>query len=380
MLKKEISEVKKCFTKKHSCIDHAVGCYVDIDGKTIADIDLRWFSLSEEDSDMYESLMRKAFSGKQGKNLYDVAFPNEEEKAGGTQAVLYAMLQDQFENKELIRNFFAHIAESISMDSPYLILLSGGVYDVPKKASDGATLEDESQDIYRFMQCIICPVKASKNMLTYDEENKTFTMAKTSYSLDAPVTGFLFPAFNDRCTDIHNLLFYTKKEEERHEDLLKCISGCDTLPDAETTQKTKLAMVIENTLGKDCDFTNVKNITETLDREAEESSDQDEDQIISKNDLSRVFRESGINTEKAEAITDNYDKIVGEAELKSRNVKNGGTVKLESQSMKATIDKEYAFRLETKVIDGREFILLPVENDMALNGVHVTSALGQESR
>lgn len=375
MLKKEIAEVKKCFSKKKSCINHAAGCYVNGDGSIISDVDINWNAISEDDVDMYQSLMRKGLSGKQGKNLYDISFPTKEEEKGGKQFELYQLLKDQFENKEAQRAFFENVAANVVMDSPYLILLSGGVYDAPKKASDGAILEDETQDVYQFIQCLICPVSPSKSALIFDEKAKTFTMAVTQFVATAPVTGFLFPAFNDRQTDIHSLLYYTKKEEERHEEFLTCITGCEELPDAETTQKTKLAMVVENTLGRDCDFTSVKNITETLDRAVEET---DEETGISKNDICRAFRESGIPTDKAENVEENFEKIVGKTELKGENIASGNVMKLESTSMKASISKAYAATLEARVIDGREFILLPVENDMSLNGVHLKAKAAAE--
>ena len=46
--------------------------------------------------------------------------------------------------------------------------------------------------------------------------------------VDLPDIGFLFPAFTDRSTDIHNVMFYSKDAKEPHKELVNNILGCES--------------------------------------------------------------------------------------------------------------------------------------------------------
>ena len=58
--------------------------------------------------------------------------------------------------------------------------------------------------------------------------NNTIEERIRDWIVDMPSLGFLFPAFNDRNTDLHSLLYYSKNAEELHETLIDEILGCVT--------------------------------------------------------------------------------------------------------------------------------------------------------
>ena len=85
-----------------------------------------------------------------------------------------------------------------------------------------------------------------------------------------PDTGFLFPAFIDRSTDIHNVLYYTKKPEELHDSFISNILGT-SLPITAGEQKDVFQEIVAETLGDDCNYDMVRTIHDNLNEMIEQS-------------------------------------------------------------------------------------------------------------
>lgn len=73
-------------------------------------------------------------------------------------------------------------------------------------------MDDASDYVYEFILCSICPVKLDKPGLCYNVSHNTIENRVQDWVVGAPENGFLFPAFTDRNTDIHNLLYFTKTQ------------------------------------------------------------------------------------------------------------------------------------------------------------------------
>ena len=61
-----------------------------------------------------------------------------------------------------------------------------------------------------------------------------------------PDWGFLFPQFNDRSTDIHGLLYYTKNAENLRSTMMEEVFGCTT-PLSAGTQRDSFNALVEET-------------------------------------------------------------------------------------------------------------------------------------
>ena len=137
-------------------------------------------------------------------------FPLEQEAPGGTQEFLMRLRASQLQDEELIEEFYDRIIENYIYGENYYIILVHGAYDLPKRASDGTDMWDAADDVYHYLFCCICPVNLSKAGLCYNAEANVIEDRVRDWVVEAPDLGFLFPAFNDRNTDIHSLLYYSK--------------------------------------------------------------------------------------------------------------------------------------------------------------------------
>ena len=116
--------------------------------------------------------------------------------------------------------FYDRIIETYYHPENYLILLVHGSYDIPMKTSDGLEMDDASDYIYNFVLCCLCPVTLSKAGLCYNAETNSIEDRIRDWLVDMPEQGFLFPAFQDRNTDIHRLLYYSKMQRNSARILL----------------------------------------------------------------------------------------------------------------------------------------------------------------
>ena len=261
MNKKEISEIKKQFTPDRCCITRICGCYVDGEKNKKTELKEAFLSLSEEEAFKYFEIFKKTLSGTIGKNLINMEFPLEQEKEGGTQEFLLKLRGSKLQDPALLEEFYDKIIQFYDYGENYYIILIHAVYDIPGKSSDGMEMFDASDEIYDHILCSICPVKLSKAGLCYNAETNNIEDRIRDWIVEMPDLGFLFPVFNDRSTDIHGLLYYSKNAEQLRSTFVDELFGCVT-PLSAGGQRDSFNALVEETLGEDCAYDTVINIHE----------------------------------------------------------------------------------------------------------------------
>lgn len=226
MNKKEIAEIKKQFTPANCAITRICGCYVDGEKNIKTKLKEAFLSLSEEEAFKYFEIFRKTLSGTLGKNLINMEFPLEQEKEGGAQEFLLRLRGSKLQDEDLLDEFYDKVIQSYDYGENYYIILIHSVYDIPGKSSDGTEMFDASDEIYDHILCSICPVKLSKAGLCYNAETNNIEDRIRDWIVEMPDLGFLFPVFNDRSTDIHGLLYYTKNAEQLRTSFVDELFGC----------------------------------------------------------------------------------------------------------------------------------------------------------
>ncbi|MBQ9027834.1 MAG: DUF4317 domain-containing protein [Lachnospiraceae bacterium] len=370
MDKKAISEIRKLI-KPDSSIDRIRGCYVNEEGKVIRQLQDSLATMEEDSQEKYCEILRGAMSGKLGRNLFNMGFPLEEEMEGGRYQMLYRLQQSELRDDDILTEFYEKVVEKFRIEGKYLILLIHGVYDIPAKGSDNMDMDDASDYVYSFIVCCICPVSLMKEGLCYDEEACTFLDRRRDWAVQKPVSGFLFPAFNDRMPDIHSLLYYCRKEDERHEEISADLLGC-TLPMPESDQKEVFRSMVEQTLGSNCDFENVKNIHDAVGEMIEQNKDAGEPVQIEKAQMRRLLYENGADQSVLSDFDAAYDEAVGEGvPLMAENLVDTSRFEVKSPSLKISVKSDMSDMLKTKVIDGMEYLLIPVTDELEVNGIRI---------
>ena len=372
MNKKEISEIKKQFTPANCAITRICGCYVDGEKNKKTKLKEAFLSLSEEEAFKYFEIFRKTLSGTIGKNLINMEFPLEQEKEGGAQEFLLRLRESKLQDDALVDEFYDRVIDSYDYGENYYIILIHAVYDIPGKSSDGLEMFDASDEIYDHILCSICPVKLSKAGLCYNAETNHIEDRIRDWLVEMPELGFLFPVFNDRSTDIHGILYYSKNAEQLRSTFVDQLFGCE-VPLSAGGQRDTFNTLVEETLGEDCAYDTVMNIHEKLNEWVESQKDSPDPAILTKPEVKRLFEECGVEEEKLEDFDARYEATAGEdASLMAANITNTRRMEIKTPDVVIHVDPDRAELVETRVIDGRRCLVIPMEDNVEVNGIHVT--------
>lgn len=371
MIKGEILEIKKQFSHENCSITKICGCYVDGEKNIKTRLSEAFLCLPQEETFKYFEIFKKTFSGTLGKNILNMEFPLDSEFHGGTQEFLLRLRDSELKDEIIVEEFYNKIIQTYNYVGNYLILLVYAAYDVPGKTNDKLEMEDASDEVYQYILCDICPVNLSKPGLSYNHENNIFQNRIQDWVVGAPTNGFLFPAFNDRSADIHNVLYYSKDAEQLHEEFVNDILGCQ-VPMSAGGQKQTFQTLIQETLGEECEYEVVRTIHEKLNDKIDEYKDVPEPLMLNKTEVKKLLSESGVEDEKLVHFEQQYEEMAGEkAELLATNVINTKVFEVKTPEVIVKVNPGCTNLVETKIIDGRKCLVIEINDYVEVNGINV---------
>lgn len=371
MNKKEILEIRKQFTPANCAITRICGCYVDHEKEKKMESKEAFLSLPEEEAFKYFDIFRKTLSGTVGKNMLNLEFPLDAEMPGGAQEFLLKLRESKLQDDMLLEEFYDKVIATYDYAENYYIILIHAMYDIPGKSSDDIEMFDASDEVYEYLLMSICPVSLSKAGLCYNAEDNRIEDRIRDWIVDMPDKGFLFPAFNDRSTDLHGMLYYTKKSGELQPEMIDQLLGAN-MPMSADSQKETFQMIIEDTLGEDGDYETVRNIHETLNDLIEEHKDEPEPLALDVTEMKKVFEQSGVDPEKMENFDRNFEENAGEkASLLASNIAETRKFNIETPDIIIKVNPDRADLVETRMIDGRQCLVIPVDDHIEVNGINV---------
>lgn len=324
MNKKEVLELKRRFKKEAATFTRVCGCYVDGNHNKVCKFGNTFLNLEEDEFYKYLEIANKALSGTIGNNLLELKFPIEEEEVGGRQHILMALRASKLEDENLLDTFYDLVIDTYDHAGNYLIVLFHDAYDVMTRTKDNNNL-DESEEVYEYLICAICPVDLSKPGLGFLEEEHRIGPRVRDWVVGAVDTAFLFPAFNDRSTDIHSTLFYTKNTKEPHSEFMANGLGCGIERTA-TEQKMAFHSIVRNVLGAEDEHTDdvlldlQQNLSDMIDEYAETHNDDEDVFLLDKEVVTKLLADSEISEEKAAKIEKSVDEAFGEKPPAAENV------------------------------------------------------------
>ena len=375
MDKKGIAEIKKGFKKEDCRIDRMVSCFLNEEGEIISRFSDSFYALEDKELFKYCELFKQSLSGKIGRNLYTLAFPLEEEAEGGKQNTLYKLLQSELKDEALYNAFFESLRQDYPIPGKHLLLLAHGVYDIPSKTSDGLTLEDASEQVYSFILFALCPVSLLKEGLCFDKQSDSFVSRSEDFVVQKPEISFLYPAFHDRSSDIHELLYRCKKREDSLDTLPEVLFGT-SLPMGEKQQKNCFSKLVEEILQEDCTFENVRLLQEELAELQNKENEEEREQSLPKNQVKALLEKAGASEEQLLNFSSLYDEELGDKNEKLflENLADN-TLRLDSENLHLRIKNEVSAILESRIIDGKEYLLLPISDNLECNGISIRRRL-----
>ena len=371
MNKKEVLEIRKQFTPENCAITRICGCYVDHEKAKHLQTKTAFLSMPEEEEFKYFDLFRKTLSGKIGRNLMNLEIPLEEEMPRGAQEFLLRLRDSKLQDDMLLEEFYDKVIENYICAGNYYIVLIHAMYDIPGRASDQTELYDASEDVYEYLLCSICPVELSKAGLCYDEEENQITERRREWEVGAPVKGFLFPAFNDRNTDIHAALYCTKKTEELQEQLTQALFGVN-IPISAEAQKSMFQKILGNVLENRAGYSIVMDVYDRLYELLEEGKDDPDPVTVGKYELRRILENSGAAEEVAERFEKEYEESIGrDTLLQVSNLVSPKGITIKTADATIRLEPSRMDMLETTDLHGMQCLAVNADGLVEMNGISV---------
>ncbi len=373
MTEKEIGELRRRFKRDKSSISRVRGCCVNENREIISQFDQSLALTSQEEAEKILGLLRKTLSGTVDKNLLDISFDTQQVVDGEEHHLLMALRDSKLQDQAAVEALYQRIVQSLDIQGNYLILLAHDAYDVPYRSKDGERQDDASDQVFSYIVCTICPMKLTKEALSYYVQESRFGSVPADWVVAAPEVGFLFPAFDDRCANLYDALYYTRDTAGNHPELAEAVFR-QAVPMPAAEQKETFQTILTDTLGEESSYEVVQAVHGQLREMIEEHKANKEDAplTVSKNQVRRVLTDCGVSDFHVEAFEARYDAQFGpETDLSPRNLVDTARTEVKTPDVTIQVNPDRGDLVETRVIDGARYILIRAEEGVQVNGVDI---------
>ena len=371
---KEIGEIRRHLRRDRSNITKIYGCFVNDNREIITEFSQSTGMMPENEGDKYFALFKRVLSGSVGKNLIDLSFKTAQVAQGAPEHKLLMDLREcKLSDDELLHGFFQKIIDTVTLEGNHLILIGCDSYDVPFKGKDDISDADKSEEVYTYLICAICPVKQTKANLHYVPEEKLFHDGAMNQPVSAPVLGFLFPAFDNRSTNIYNALYYTHDIKVSQDALIEALFNTPVpMPAAE--QKKCFEALLTTALGEDCNLDVVQTVHDQLCERIElhKEAKVAEPLLIAKADVKETLASCGVSEEHLAKWSVDYDETFGfEADLHPKNIIDTKRFEVKTPDVSIKVDPIRSDLIETRTIGGVKYIMICADENVEVNGVSI---------
>ena len=370
---KEIGEIRRRVRRDRSNMTAIYGCYVNENKEIISSFRQSTAIMSENEAEKYFNLLKKTLSGTVGKNLIDICFQTAQVASGEEHKLLMDLRGNGISDDQLRMQFYEKIINSLSLGCNYLILLGCDSYDVPFKSKDDLNQLDNSSEVYTYLMCAVCPVKQGKASLEYEAESKEFHDGGITNLVCPPELGFLFPAFDNRTTNIYNALYYCHSGKDNHETFADTIFHT-AIPMPAAEQKKSFEALLSSSLKDACSMEVLQGVHEELCQciQLHKESRVPEALLVSKEQVKTALATSGVPEAQIAKFSIDYDETFGfEAQLHPKNIINDRRFEVQTPDVSIQVAPDRIDLIETRVIGGVKYILIRAEEDVQVNGVSI---------
>lgn len=371
MTERELREIKRRFRPERSNIPRIVGCFVNGNGQIVSKISQTLALGDSVVTEMLLKVMKKTLSGGLGTNLTDVCFTTKQVSESAEHRLLMRLRDTVLKDADVLDEFYNKVIECVKFEGNFVILLANDVYDVPKKHSDGES--DDSYTQFSYVICAVCPIKESAEALAFREADSLFHSAAATSLLSSPEIGFMFPAFDDRASNIYGALYYTKSLSDSHPSFTEKIFGTEA-PMPPKAQKATFSEVLTEALSDECSYEVVRSVHAQIAEmvEAHKESHDPEPLTVTKSTVKSVLEYSGVAEEAIEKACNAFDESFGKnAALTPKNIITTNKYEVTMPEVSVKISPEHRDALSTETRNGEHYLMIRVTGPVEVNGISI---------
>ena len=370
---KEIAELRRRFRADKTSISRIRGAYVNEKREIISEMDQSVAMMTETEADEILALLKKTLSGKIDTNLLDIHFTTQQVMESPQHKLLCNLRETALQDNDLVHEFYQKIIASLEIEGNYMILLASDAYDVFTYRKDGGK-DDESTEVFRYILCAVCPIKMAKPALSYYVRENCFRNIVADSMISPPALGFMFPAFDNRSTNLYGALYYTRATDNSHTEFTDAIFNAGPLPMPATEQKETFRSVLADATGEACSLPVIRSVHAQLHQAMEEHkiSKEPEPLTVDKYAIRDMLGFCGVPEENIEQFEEKFDKGFGQnAALSPRNIVETNKFEVKTPDVVIKCNPARTDLVETRVIDGVRYVLVRADGGVEVNGIDV---------
>ncbi len=371
MNKKEVGEIRKHFTDASGfmVMHRMLTAYIDPEKNVRCRQVQSCITMPEDSRAVWKDTLRRVLSPSVGKALTEYAFPNEQYAQGGTQRMLYQLLQTKLEAEEPIDAFLTHLSEKIQYASAFAFTCAYCTYTIRTKDKNDEYNETADEE-YSFLLAGFCPANTGDDGFIYSEFDNALVKKENTELIvsKAPSDGFLFPVFSDRSPDINHVMYYSQKPNKPNLSIVEDVLGCQFLM-CPKEEKAEFQTILRTVAGDDLNYMMITSVNERLAEVAADHKTETEVPTLDSSKLKDLLYDVGVSREKLDVVETVYQKTVGDAPLTVSNLIETKTV-VSTPEITVHIKPGATDKVRTSVIGGRHCLLIDLDDPcVEINGL-----------
>lgn len=378
--KKDISAVRRQFKLDNDFlhIKEVFTVYVQKETGDIFHHMSHSFELLERDTqELFFDNFKKVLTGQLDTRLFELRFSGETREGPN---VMHDNLLTALESNDVdvwknnMLTFVESFTEEIVYDFDTVMTFLYGSYEQPVKRDVSETEEHKNDYVLEntFILCSINETSLPKAALTFDYIEKSFKQAEhvdPIIHLEKPMSGFLFPVFNEGIANVNHILYRTKKANEPDPVFVENVLQCDDFVTA-LEDKDTFEFMVNELAGKQMNATMIASMYEEIEQIIEESEENDDDTpMLNYNDVEHILSMSGVEEVSTEKVKQAFTSYAADEnhQFKASNLLPK-SVKIKADTTKITLQPEDLKHVKLITYQGKRCLLLEINEDVEIEG------------
>lgn len=377
MNKKDIANIRKQFKLDNyrMNIREIFNVYVKKESGEIYHQVCRPFQMLEQETqELFLANFKKILTGHLDAKLFELKFKRDVDYS--TQTILFEGMQAESEDwqddmLEIVGKMFAYAAYEFDT----VVTFIRGEYRKPTKKRNPESEEGGDDEVYAnsFILCSLNKTDQPKKALLFDYIEKEFKPSQgvdPIINLDSPMSGFLFPAFNDNAADANHILYCAGKVNQPDFTFIEKVLDCEDIITAQE-DKDCFDFILKEVIGDEVDSTVISNVYEEIDRVVLESAEKEEDEIptLDQRDIERILTVSGVENVEPAKVEHAFKAVVEDEkhEFKASSL-IPKTIKISTKVADVTINPKDMKYVKYITYEGKRCLLLEVDEEVVVEG------------
>lgn len=378
MNKKDIASIRKQFKpdNEYMNIREVFNVYVQKEtGDIFHHVSTPFEMLERETQDLFYDNFKKVLTGRVNEKLFPLKFNREIEE--NTQHLLFQSLKttDSEGWQEQMLSLVERMSETIVYDFDTVVTFIRGEYRAPTSKRNLESNEGGNDQVYAnpFILCSVNQTTFPQPALVFDyieKEFKAHSDVDPVINLKKPLSGFLYPTFEDHAPNVNHVLYSAKKANEPDERFIEDILHCTEATTA-MEEKDGFELIVSRVADDKVDSTMLSNIYEEIGTilQANEEEEEEESPVLDYHDVEHILTTSGIEGVDTEKVKDSFQTIL-QNEAHQFKAESLLPKKVKIKTEVATISLPPQFLKNMKYInhEGRKCLLLEVNEGIEVEG------------